>query len=560
MRVHSVKLCWAGVPLLCLCAHSATFAKAPELYSPSEATSVSRTTQWVQLRDGTRQNISVEQHPEFNVFEGDVLVARPTSNTATPTRGLAVAPMGQLWPGGVIPYDIATGMSAALQQVVYDAIRHWQARSNIRFVPRNVHNQAQYRDFVRFTASSFGCASYIGRQGWMQEIYLNSSCSTGNIIHEIGHAVGLYHEHTRADRDQYVRIMEQNIRPDRLYNFQSLNTSAVRPLGGYDLDSVMHYGAYFFSRNGQPTIMPHDGNLHRIGQRHGLSQGDLSAVAALYGVDVGLSLKADQSLVPPRGEVTLSYYVSNLSPSTTGPLGLSLHYPNGTQLKALYSAGTGWICNTASNPILCQRSSLPGEALSHLRLRFQAPEIGNPLTFSAQVNGGPGDGNDSNNADTAEVVVNSQNFRPYIEPNQKLMITLPARDGDFIGQLSAKDPNQDTLSYSLFRSVSSRAFSLDTDGQLRVKDSALLSAQNNRTITLYVSVSDGQVGSSQTPFQVHINDAHSLRVSGGAEVALPNATTQAQPQGGSGGSTLALCTLVLWPSFRRLASIRKILR
>jgi Astacin (Peptidase family M12A) len=42
----------------------------------------------------------------------------------------------------------------------------------------------------------------------------------------------------------------------------------------------MHYGAFAFSRNNMPTIQTIDGE--QIGQRNGLSAGDIAAVRVLY--------------------------------------------------------------------------------------------------------------------------------------------------------------------------------------------------------------------------------------------------------------------------------------
>ena len=52
----------------------------------------------------------------------------------------------------------------------------------------------------------------------------------------------------------------------------------------YDLASIMHYGAYDFSRNGQPTIVPLDSSipLSSLGQENGFSQKDLQHINALY--------------------------------------------------------------------------------------------------------------------------------------------------------------------------------------------------------------------------------------------------------------------------------------
>ena len=56
----------------------------------------------------------------------------------------------------------------------------------------------------------------MGKQG----VSIGRDCDNfGVIVHEIGHVVGFWHEHTRPDRDKYVKIVENNIPEGKKTNY-----------------------------------------------------------------------------------------------------------------------------------------------------------------------------------------------------------------------------------------------------------------------------------------------------------------------------------------------------
>ncbi|GCB82073.1 hypothetical protein scyTo_0021936, partial [Scyliorhinus torazame] len=164
------------------------------------------------------------------------------------------------------------------------AMRHWEKFTCVTFVERSSEES-----FIVFTYRPCGCCSYVGRRGGgPQAISIGKNCDKfGIVVHELGHVIGFWHEHTRPDRDAHVSIIRENIQPGQEYNFLKMEPAEVNSLGEtYDFDSIMHYARNTFSRGVfLDTILPRtdeNGMRPPIGQRVRLSQGDITQAKKLY--------------------------------------------------------------------------------------------------------------------------------------------------------------------------------------------------------------------------------------------------------------------------------------
>ena len=158
--------------------------------------------------------------------------------------GCILRPGKKEWSGGVLPYNIRTSdFNARSIDAINAAIKYWNATTNWQIKPRT-----KEKDYVIFRRGA-GCSSQIGRQGGSQGINLDAGCTTGSVIHEIGHAVGFAHEQNRSDRDNYVAVIESRIDPNFIHNFRKVQSSEYRDVGDYDHRSLMHYGRSSFLRD-----------------------------------------------------------------------------------------------------------------------------------------------------------------------------------------------------------------------------------------------------------------------------------------------------------------------
>ena len=234
------------------------------------------------------QELTYEVVDGLAVHGGDIVLGTAAEAAAAPDRiaarrasaGFGLDPAQEetgLWPEGVIPYVIEPDLPN--RQEVLTAIEEWNTKTVISLVERTTEH-----DYVRFIPydiyGSGHCSADLGMHGGEQFVYLGALCNTRAIVHEIGHTVGLLHEHQRADRDQWLMVYEANVAA-------CVNPFILRPearIGRpYDLASTMHYGRGPFADLPWLETIPPGLSLASWNDPAPLSSGDVDYVARLYG-------------------------------------------------------------------------------------------------------------------------------------------------------------------------------------------------------------------------------------------------------------------------------------
>jgi len=183
------------------------------------------------------------------VFFTPLTAARADSDPAHEDRH---SEKPQPWPGGVIPYDISK-LTDAQQKLVKKAMQRWlDTGAQIRFVPRTSEKEKEYVNFTGKTDAGNNTSLVGFKKGaradvnitafwWRQQEWMPA--------HELGHVLGFFHEHARWDRDDFVTIHYENMKPGREGDYDWVpRTNWIVNRTPYDYRSIMHYRTCWASR------------------------------------------------------------------------------------------------------------------------------------------------------------------------------------------------------------------------------------------------------------------------------------------------------------------------
>lgn len=217
------------------------------------------------------------------VYQGDVILTAQQVqeiNERATARTNFTTSIIKYWPNRTIYYDFDDS-NISLRNLIFSAIEEYTLNTSIKFVRRT--NQT---DYVYIQMGGNSNDSQVGRVGGRQYIHLASTATSGSLIHEFGHTLGLGHEHCRGDRELYLLINTSNLRNPNNINFKKSNDEFTY-IGSLDFSSIMMYpsiitDASMVFNTSIPTITKLDHSTYTH-NRSNLSYMDKETIASIYG-------------------------------------------------------------------------------------------------------------------------------------------------------------------------------------------------------------------------------------------------------------------------------------
>lgn len=137
------------------------------------------------------------------------------------------------WPNKTIPFKFDPKFNKDQLKQLEKSIHYIQNSTCLRFIERTTQ-----KDFLKFVSHPSRTSSMVGRVGGAQELKLATGKDGKGLIrgqhHELMHTFGFHHMHKVPERDKYIRVIWENVRPDKKDKLKVLKLNLTDFGLGYD--------------------------------------------------------------------------------------------------------------------------------------------------------------------------------------------------------------------------------------------------------------------------------------------------------------------------------------
>ncbi|RDB37272.1 MAG: hypothetical protein DCC88_00780 [Spirobacillus cienkowskii] len=218
--------------------------------------------QTISIAKSAEMNKNVMKNFYLNIFENDMLLP-PVSGKDSLS---APVPQTALWPDGRVYYKFEPEHYLPEEKkVIRESMKYLESIARVKFVegagPDNYFIRVVKHDG---SGKEYWCSAHVGKlkvsNDWKQILTLGSKCIDKSIIlHELLHVLGMHHEQTRHDRDNNIKLLNENFSGGKLHenhNYTRYEDVGSSRFTSYDFDSIMHYHGFSGSNNNLPVLLP----------------------------------------------------------------------------------------------------------------------------------------------------------------------------------------------------------------------------------------------------------------------------------------------------------------
>jgi hypothetical protein len=269
--------------------------------------------------DGKRYSLPFDVIDDQAIVEGDIVLAQAAD---VQKEGAATVVPDYIrgepkrWDNRLVPYIFDESVTESDRATIRQALTAWQQATNVRFRELSGTRNWRTENYVKFSGRKTQCTSnslgikekLSGKANEDDNVNVVevAGCGQdwGRIAHQVGHVLGLGHEHSRGMRDSYIKVLWRNIDGPKQFCRAIWDQPALANTS-YDYDSIMHYapdrgakrssGCEKVTYDGKEDCLAFLPDRERLeqqrqrlrstvkpGQRDHLSEGDIARVNALY--------------------------------------------------------------------------------------------------------------------------------------------------------------------------------------------------------------------------------------------------------------------------------------